>query len=829
MKKIMMAAALLCALESIAQKKEATSDSTATKSLPRTDSVSASKPKAYDKVITSKAVTKKGLLTVHQLDESYYLEIPDSLLGREILMVTRLAKSPVDGLTDASSGGYYAGDQIDEREITFEKGPAHKIFMRSISYRVRSTDSSDNGMYHSVRNSSLQPILAAFPVKTYNEKDPATVIDITDIVSSDNSIFALSAWTKTKFKTGALQRDRSYVKSVRPFSHNVEITTVKTYASSIDASGSALTFEINNSLVLLPRIPMTARLGDARVGFFATGYIDFDANPQGVKGTNMVTRWRLEPKDEDREKYFNGQLVEPKKPIVFYIDPATPKKWVPYLIQGVNDWQAAFEQAGFKNAIIAKEAPLDDSTWSLDDASHSAIVYKPSAIANASGPHVHDPRSGEILEAHINWYHNVMSLVHSWYMIQAGAIDPRARKMEFDDELMGQLIRFVSSHEVGHTLGLMHNFGSSSTVPVDSLRSKKWVEAHGHTPSIMDYARFNYVAQPEDSIGEKGIFPRINDYDKWAIEWGYRLFPGIKEPKDENTLLNKWVIDSLTHNHRLWYGPQSIFVAFDPRSQNEDLGDDAMKAGSYGIKNLKRILPLLPEWTRKPNDGYHDLEEMYKALLAQYARYAGHVAANIGGHYLESKSVEEKGELHMPVPAVRQERAIAWLNEEVFKTPSWLDYRPVTDKAEGFFTADGYTDIGTRTLGKLLSSITLSLLVTDAAKYGEKNVYACTALLADLKKGIWSELNTHRSIDAYRRALQDTYVETLAAMVKPAEKTEKERPEQTPEEILIVIKPHLTLLKSTILAALPATTDIASKAHLQLMAEKIANSLKPTK
>jgi hypothetical protein len=494
---------------------------------------------------------------------------------------------------------------------------------------------------------------------------------------------------------------------------------------------------------------------------------------------------------------------------------------VPYLIKGINDWQVAFEKAGFKNAIIAKEAPVADSTWSLEDATHSALVYKPSDEANASGPHIHDPRSGEIIESHINWYHNVMTILHDWYMVQAGAIDPGARKMEFDDELMGQLIRFVSSHEVGHTLGLMHNFGSSSTVPVDSLRNKKWVEAHGHTPSIMDYARFNYVAQPEDHIGIKGIYPRIGDYDKWAIDWGYRLFPGIKEAKEEKALLNKWVIDSLTHNHRLWYGPQIQFGTPDPRSQNEDLGDDAMKASDYGIKNLKRIIPQLERWTRTPNEAYDDLSRMYKAVVMQFGRYAGHVMVNVGGYYLESKNVEEKGNLFAPVPVIKQREAVAWLNKEVFKTPSWLLYTSITQKIENPYEDPKINRLGRNTLRSLLSESRMSILLKASNLYGDKNTYTCAAFLGDLKKGIWSELLTHKAIEPYRRGLQNDYIDILKNIMNPEANGEA--------DLVIIVRQHMKALKMTINANISATADAGSKAHLAYMVEKINKAFDPKK
>ncbi|RYF81777.1 MAG: DUF5117 domain-containing protein, partial [Chitinophagaceae bacterium] len=499
-------------------------------------------PKPYSEVITAKAKTDKGLFKTHRVDDKFYFEIPDSLLGREILVVNRISKAPA-GPRAGFTG--YAGDQIGENVITFEKGPGNKIFLRSSSFSEAGRDSS--GMYQSVRNSNLSPIAAAFNIAAFaNDSITLTkgsVIEMTDYFMGDNDILFFEAPVKRSLGLSAYQRDNSYINDVKSFPTNIEIKTVKTYmrtptpsgfggAPAITmggpAAGSPSTFELNSSMILLPKTPMKARYFDPRVGFFATGYTDFDANPQGIERVRMVTRWKLEPKPEDVEKYKRGELVEPAKPIVYYIDPATPKKWVPYLIQGVNDWQKAFEKAGFKNAIMAKVAPTNDPEWSLEDARHSAIVYKPSDVANASGPHVHDPRSGEIMESHINWYHNVMSLVRDWYFIQTAAVDSRARQLNFPDSLMGELIRFVSSHEVGHTLGLRHNYGSSSTVPVESLRNKAFVEANGHTPSIMDYARFNYVAQPEDNISDKGLFPRIGDYDMWAIEWGYKWMPEYK-------------------------------------------------------------------------------------------------------------------------------------------------------------------------------------------------------------------------------------------------------------------------------------------------------------
>ncbi|TMI85887.1 MAG: DUF5117 domain-containing protein, partial [Bacteroidetes bacterium] len=545
-------------------------------------------PRPYKEVITDKAKTDDGLFKVHKIDDKYFFEIPDSLMNRDILVVNRISKAAAG----MRIGGFfgYAGDQIGQNVIRFQKGPNNKLFLLNISYAEYAKDST-SPMFTAVNNSNIQPIAAAFDIRSLGKDSTGVVIEVTDYINGDNDVLHFSGSLKSSLRFASIQSDKSYIVSVKSYPINVEIKTVKTYSRMASLPGAAggtssnMTVELNSSLVLLPKSPMQARYFDKRVGYFNVGYVDYDANPQGVESISVVQRWRLEPKDEDMEKYKRGELVEPKKQIVYYIDPATPKKWIPYLMLGVNDWQVAFEKAGFKNAIVAKVAPTwrEDSTWSLDDARNSAIVYKPSDIANASGPRISDPRSGEIMESHINWYHNVMELIHDWYMIQAGPNDPKARKMLYDDELMGQLIRFVSSHEVGHTLGLRHNFGSSSSVPVENLRNKAWVEANGHTPSIMDYARFNYVAQPEDNISEVGLFPRIGDYDKWAIQWGYKLFPQFKSAEEEQGYLNRWVIDSLK-NRRLWWGDGESNQD-DPRSQTEDLSNDAVKASMYGIKN----------------------------------------------------------------------------------------------------------------------------------------------------------------------------------------------------------------------------------------------------
>ena len=804
-------------------------------------------PRPYKEIITDKAITKKGLFTVHKVDEKYYFEIADSILGREILAVTRFSKV-------AGGGGKYGGEEVNTQSLKFEKGPSNNIFVRVVT--LISTADSTTAISKAVKNSYLDPIGFAFNIAAYNKDSSNVVVEVTDFFKGDNQIVGLDPSDKRQFSLTALLADRSYIQSINTYPINTEIKTVKTYASSggggfggLVVSGpgggatlpaanraGAVTLELNTSMILLPKVPMNRRFFDSRVGFFADRFVVYSDDQQKVDNQTFAVRWRLEPKPEDVEKYKRGELVEPAKQIIYYIDPATPKQWVKPLIDGINDWQKAFEKAGFKNAIVGKEWPKNDPTMSLEDARFSVIRYFASDIENAYGPQVHDPRSGEILESHIGWYHNVMKLVHDWYMVQTAAVDPKARKMKFDDELMGQLIRFVSSHEVGHTLGLRHNMGSSSKTPVENLRNKAWVEANGHTASIMDYARFNYVAQPEDNISESGLFPRIGDYDKWAIEWGYKYLGEADVEKDQK-INNKWIIDRLAANPRVWFGGEGQNQ--DPRAQTEDLGDNSVKASEYGIKNLKRILPALPEWTKEEADHFENLSDMYGQVIGQFTRYMGHVTKNVGGIYETFKSVEQPGDVYEATPKAIQKEAVAFLNKQLFETPTWLLDKNILNKITVPSNLERIQTTQVSTLNSLLDAQRLYRLVAGTNRFGAAS-YGIDEMMDDVRKGVWSELSTKKPIDAYRRNLQKAYAEKLIDLINPAAPAGGTLIIQAGgrggfappvniknTDVSSVVRGQLRTLQSEINAAVAGTSDKLSKYHLQDVADRIKKALDP--
>ncbi|MEZ0611181.1 zinc-dependent metalloprotease [Fibrella sp. WM1] len=807
--------------------------------------------KPYREVITKAAKTSRGLFTAHQIDDKYYLEIADSLLGREFMAITRIAKAP--------TGAGYGGELANRQVLRWERGPDRRLLLRVVSYINVGTAGGDTlPISQAVRNSNVEPIASAFDIRAIR-KDSSSVIEVTDFFRNDNQVVSLTPATKFRYRITAAATDRSFIQTIRSFPINTEVRVTRTFTVNTaptppsptpsplptvslpgGSDAGAVTMEVNVSMILLPKNPMRKRLFDSRVGFFASNYTVYDDNSQRTEDETFAVRWRLEAKsDADAERQKRGELIEPKKPIVYYIDPATPYKWRSFLKAGVADWQKAFEKAGWKNAIMAKDWDLRDTTMSLEDARYSVIRYFASDIENAYGPNVHDPRSGEIIESHIGWYHNVMNLLRKWYVVQGAAVDARARKPKFDDELMGQLVRFVSSHEVGHTLGLRHNFGSSHATPVEKLRDKAFIAQNGHTASIMDYARFNYVAQPEDGITD--LFPRIGTYDIWAVEWGYKPVYDTKDATADKLVLNK-MVQSHANDPRYWFGTE--INPMDPRSQSEDLGDNAMKASEYGIKNLKRILPNLTEWTREEAEDYDKLREMYGEIVGQFRRYMGHVTKYVGGIYETPRTYDQAGIVYEPTPRVLQKEAMTFLNTQLFQTPTWLLDAKIMPLVRADQGVDYVRTLQETTLNSLMDVGRLSRLIeTGSGSFG-KGGYTLIEFMTDLQNGIYSELGTGKAIDIYRRNLQKAYAEKLIAVLNtPASTGAGAAPfsgagfrfnpgpvtDIRKSDIMSVVRGQLVALQRSIAGSLPRQTDAMSRYHLADVQARIQQALDPKK
>lgn len=729
--------------------------------------------KSYEAFFAKQPVSDTGLFIVHQDKGNYYFEIPDSLLKKDMLIVSRraaMSSSEVDPMVagdNAQSGGLM---------IQWDVTPDGKfILLKMVTTRnMMRFSGADTAFERAIIRQTLDPILMSFPIKAKGKQSESSIIEIKPLYVTDvkeltpfaqNPLYIALGIPAKKYK---FEADRSFVNSVQSFEKNIEVRSMLTYTEG----SHTYSILVNRSMVLLPETPMRARFADDRVGYFTRSYSDYnESNP--VKQRSFIARWRLEPKPEDVEKMKRGVLVDPKQPIVFYIDDATPQKWVKYIRQGVQDWQPAFEAAGFSNAIIAKDVPVKDSTFNPEDIRYSVIRYTASAIPNAKGPSVTDPRSGEILESDIIIYHNIFQLLRDWRFAQTAANDPSVRTTNISDSVLGEAFRYVVAHEVGHALGLRHNMGASFAFPVDSLRSATFTQQYGTTPSIMDYARNNYVAQPGDK-GVKLTPPLLGVYDKYAISWGYKPIPAAQDPKSEVPVLNSWIEKHFGDpSYRFGEGDLN---GSDPSALRESLGDDVVKASEYGVKNIKYIVAHIAEWLGKKGESYEDVEEHFKAVLRQYERYIEHVSTNIAGVYQRYPVQGQDESRYTYVSREDQQRSVAFILRQYRELPEWLGKKkgtfdlnivnntgglkrllPVSSYIERLYT--------TSFQGNLLNNGKLAYLVDNEVANG-KEAYGAKDLLNDIRKDIFKETVTGTEPDFYRQMLQAIYVDRLINISK---------------------------------------------------------------
>ncbi len=770
--------------------------------------------KAFSKVINKDAQLSEGVFNVYQQDDKVFYEIPNSLLNRDFLLVSRIAEVPSD-FFGFFSGGAKTGEQV----ITFSR-KKDQILIRKKSYNNVANDSLP--VYKSVRANNFEPILAAFPIEALSKDSSGVVIDVTDFYESDvEAISGLVSFLRKQYQVRRLDSKRSYIESVKSFPKNIEVRHVMTYMAGnppSDQETATISMMMSQSMVLLPEEPMRKRYADYRVGWFSVKQIDYGSDEQKAATKEYIRRWRLEPKDP--EAYARGELVEPVKPIVYYLDPATPTKYRSYIIQGIEDWQEAFEAAGFKNAIIAKEPPSEeeDPDWSPEDIRYSTVRWVASTIRNAVGPSVSDPRSGEIIESDIVWYHNHMRSYRNRLMIETGAANPAARKLKLDDELIGETMRRVISHEIGHALGLPHNMQSSSAYPVDSLRSGSFTQKYGIATTIMEYARQNYVAQP----GDEGIrfIRQLGPYDSYAINWGYRVIPDAETPEDEKAILDSWIEEKA--DDPIYRFASS--TGYDPSAQTEDLGDDPVKASTYGLMNLKRVVPNLLEWTSTPGEDYSDLEEIYGELIGQWSRYARHVATNIGGVYQNRKTSDQDGMVYTAVSKKDQQRAMEFLIENAFRTPTWLLDADILRRIEPTGAIERVKNLQSGILRSTVNPGIMTRLSEQAAF--NSNAYSLEEMLEDLRKGIWSEVYSpgNKNIDAYRRSLQREY---LSLVQSSFEDDSYRGIDIKDSDIRPALRYELDALRKAVAGKVSSRTDRATQAHLKDVLERIDAILDP--
>ncbi|WP_460218884.1 zinc-dependent metalloprotease [Psychroserpens sp. MEBiC05023] len=777
------------------------------------------KIKPYDKVITKDAISDDGLFKVHKVGEKYFFEIPNEHLGKDMLLVSRIAKLPAN-----LGGGYInAGTKTGERLISWERFDK-KILIKERSYN--SVADEELPISISVKSNNYEPTLYAFDIVSFSKDSSAVVVDVTKFYSSDvKAISGLPSYLRTSYKVRNLDASRSFINTMKSFPKNIEVVQDMTYNASQPPSARAaqtISLQMNQSMILLPEEPMQPRYADERVGWFTFSQVDYGSEELKADTKTYIRRWKLEPKDP--AAYARGELVEPVKPIVYYLDPATPENLRKYIKEGIELWQGPFETAGFKNAIIAKYPPTkeEDPDFSPEDIRYSVVRYVASETRNAIGPSVSDPRSGEIIESDIIWYHNHLRSYRNRYMLETGAANPSARTLNTPEEEIGEMMKMVIAHEVGHALGLPHNMSASKAYDVESYRNGAFTQEFGIASTIMDYARYNYIAQPGDE--NIRFIRQIGPYDHYAINWGYRALPAANSADAERSTLDKWIMDK-AGDPMYVFGKQSS--RFDPNSQTEDIGNDAIKASNYALKNLKFVTKNLPKWTSDQTNNYEDLEELYGELLGCYNRYIGHVLGNVGGVEEYLTTPRQGGIVYQAVPKLKQQESMQWLHDNAFETPTWLLDKNMLQN----INYAGYTDrlgrLQTRYLNGLLSFERLGRLI-DHQAINQEN-YNALSMLRDLRKGIWSEVNITKNVDVYRRNLQRAYIDRMEYLM--TEDLDPRRSRQyynvSQSDVRALVRGELNILKRQVAAAGNRGVNTVTKYHYRDCVKRIEQILDP--